>query len=742
MPSMISVVLALSIAFAAILAPTSSVAASPGESTAATTRAERFAALQARAAAQGEVALIVRLDQFDLPLPALAPPAQQARLEAIRATREQLLADLAAWGSLGNVKRFQFSPYVAFTSGARVIGVLQHHPLALDVVEDELRAPTLEQTVPLIQADSSAWASGWTGAGQSVAILDSGVDKTHPFLAGKVVSEACYSTTSSAYGSTSLCPGGQDSTAVGSGVNCTGISGCEHGTHVAGIAAGKDPGSVGRNGVAKDATIVAIQVFSRFDNPNYCGSSAPCILSWSSDQMQALERVYALRTSRAIAAANMSLGGGKYTSACDGDSLKASIDNLRTAGIAVAIASGNDGYTNAISAPACISSAVSVGSTCDSANGYCAGVDAVASYSNIASFVSLLAPGSAVTSSVPGGGYATWHGTSMATPHVAGAFAIKKQQSPTASVSAILDDFRATGGVVNDTRSGGTVTGMKRIRFAAATSYTLTVSGGGNGTVTSSPTGIACGATCSASFAAGSIVTLTASALAGYEFAGWGGACSGTGSCVVTLNGNSAVSAVFQATNHAPVAQADSYDGTAGVVMNVTAAMGVLKNDSDPDGNPLTAVLAAGPANGTLSLAADGSFTYTPRSGFWGTDSFTYRASDGKLASATTTVTLNIAQATSCTAPTAPTTLTASALRKLRIQLAWTDRSNNETGFIIERSIDGGSTWTPRVTVGTNVTAYTDSGLTAGQTYSYRVSASNGCGTSAATNTASATAKR
>ena len=160
---------------------------------------------------------------------------------------------------------------------------------------------------------------------------------------------------------------------------------------------------MGRNGVAKDATLIAVQVFSRFDNATYCGSSAPCILSFSSDQMQGLERVYALRTSLTIASANMSLGGGTYTANCDGDALKPSLDNLRAAGIAVAIASGNNGYTNAISAPACISSAISVGATCDSSNGYCTGVDAVASYSNIASFISLLAPGSVVTSSVPAG---------------------------------------------------------------------------------------------------------------------------------------------------------------------------------------------------------------------------------------------------------------------------------------------------------------------------------------------------
>jgi hypothetical protein len=68
----------------------------------------------------------------------------------------------------------------------------------------------------------------------------------------------------------------------------------------------------------------------------------------------------------------------------------------------------------------------------------------------------------------------------------------------------------------------------------------------------------------------------------------------------------------------------------------------VLGNDSDGDGNPLTAAVVAGPTNGSLVLKADGSFTYKPNAGFSGKDSFTYRANDGAADSNVATVTIAI----------------------------------------------------------------------------------------------------
>ncbi len=89
--------------------------------------------------------------------------------------------------------------------------------------------------------------------------------------------------------------------------------------------------------------------------------------------------------------------------------------------------------------------------------------------------------------------------------------------------------------------------------------------------------------------------------------------------------------------NQAPTAQNDAFATPLGTPLNV-AAPGVLANDTDPESQPLSAQLVSGPASGVLTLNANGSFSYTPNGGFSGSDSFTYRASDGVLTSATATV--------------------------------------------------------------------------------------------------------
>jgi VCBS repeat-containing protein len=101
------------------------------------------------------------------------------------------------------------------------------------------------------------------------------------------------------------------------------------------------------------------------------------------------------------------------------------------------------------------------------------------------------------------------------------------------------------------------------------------------------------------------------------------------------------LSLVYSLPNQAPVANDDAYSTDEDTTLNV-AAPGVLGNDSDADGDPLTAVLDTGPGNGTLTLNADGSFTYTPDSDFNGIDSFIYYANDGSADSNTATVTITV----------------------------------------------------------------------------------------------------
>jgi VCBS repeat-containing protein len=98
----------------------------------------------------------------------------------------------------------------------------------------------------------------------------------------------------------------------------------------------------------------------------------------------------------------------------------------------------------------------------------------------------------------------------------------------------------------------------------------------------------------------------------------------------------------WTAPNAPPVAEDDAYTTSKDTPLQVTAVLGVLANDVDPNGDPLTAVLDSGPSHGTLDLHADGSFTYTPAAGFAGLDTFTYHANDGEANSNVATVQITV----------------------------------------------------------------------------------------------------
>jgi hypothetical protein len=111
---------------------------------------------------------------------------------------------------------------------------------------------------------------------------------------------------------------------------------------------------------------------------------------------------------------------------------------------------------------------------------------------------------------------------------------------------------------------------------------------------------------------------------------------SGTRSHAITVTVDAAVTP-----NEPPVANGDAYTMDQGATLTV-AAPGVLANDTDADGDRLTASLGSSAANGTLTLNAGGSFSYTPNAGFSGSDAFTYTAHDGEAASAPATVTITV----------------------------------------------------------------------------------------------------
>ncbi|MGQ0826199.1 MAG: S8 family serine peptidase [Actinomycetota bacterium] len=350
--------------------------------------------------------------------------------------QHQIASELGGTGARVT-RAYDIAPALAVTVTPAALDVLADAPGVLGVVPDFQLSLALSDSTEIVGATETA-AAGDDGTGRAIAIIDGGVDRNHSFFdayvnapspvpGDKIVAEACFAQGATAGDAAGACPGGT-TTKFGLGAatpHCaldTAI--CRHGTHVAGIAAGH---GAAYDGVAPDASIVAIQVFD------------PAGSAWLSDLLAALEYVESLSASVDIAAANMSLAvaGQKHVGAdCDAfdgaevDPLKSVIDRLRAGGIPTVVASGNDGFADGLSYPACISSAISVGATDDS--------DAVASFSNSSEALELWAPGVGIVSSLPGNRTGAMTGTSMATPHVAGALAVLDEHFPSISVDEKL----------------------------------------------------------------------------------------------------------------------------------------------------------------------------------------------------------------------------------------------------------------------------------------------------------------
>ena len=505
--------------------------------TARAQRARAFDALAAKVRAEGRVRIIVGLRAEGGSGASSASSFKDAAARAAMVSRvdraqQALLARMSSH-RVSSVRKFKYIPYLAMEVDAAALEALASDPEVVSIEEDKLLKPMLEESSPLVGAPR-AWSQGFSGSGQTIAILDTGVDKYHRFLAGKVVSEACYSGGGSGE---SLCPGGvTQSTAPGSGLPCSDpdLPGCFHGTHVAGIVAGRGPDF---SGVARDASLISIQVFSKFESDDCSDedeeeeeSEGPCIRTSSTDQISGLERVLELSDDFDIAAVNMSIGSEEaFPGVCDSSNSarKAAIDNLRAVGIATIAGSGNGESSTGISSPACISSVVSVGSTDDGSSSYDGTEttrDEVSDFSNSSRELDLLAPGRWIRSSRPGYGFFRAGGTSGAAPHVSGSWAVLKSKAPNASVEQVLSALKSTGVSITDPRNNVT---RPRIQVDAALSA-----------LESQPR---------FSYTSGTSLTLTANPNSGFLFKSWRGCDSVSGNrCTVRVSSAKNVSARFE----------------------------------------------------------------------------------------------------------------------------------------------------------------------------------------------------
>jgi len=444
--------------------------------------------------------VIVKLN--DTPAVTAQNATGQAQQRAAIEDANQSLESIGG-GYISKVRDYTNLPYAVYAVDAAGEAALKADSRVESITEDKILKLLGNTPIPTVGGTAangfSDGSSNFTGNGYAVAIIDSGVDKNHPALSGKVISEACFGENSeySNVSVASLCPGGAtSSTAVGSGQDCT-IAGCGHGTQVAGAAAmphlvadiDNDSTNEHLSGVASGASIVAIKINAQITEKagyEFCddgiGTLSSCALPLTSLYLAGLDYVATLSASKPIASANLSIGSSEFAandSECNAftgvSEYNTVASMLRAHNIAPIVAAGNSGdiasYRNKISNPACASQAIAVAATNITGT-------AMASYSNNGSLTDLLAPGGDYDGSnedtlmwLPQNGTSNLggtQGTSFAAPMVAGAYAVLREAHPNATVAQLTQVLQNTGTDLTDARSGYTVGAKKLIQVDSA----------------------------------------------------------------------------------------------------------------------------------------------------------------------------------------------------------------------------------------------------------------------------------
>lgn len=299
--------------------------------------------------------------------------------------------------------RHKYSSLNSFSADVnqKILNRLEDDPAVEKVVVNKILHPFLDNSVPQINGDvvqaMSINGINLTGLGETVCVIDTGIDTDHPAFTGRILDQHCFCQVTDG-GSGGCC---SDATAENN--DAEDVHG--HGTHVSGIAAGND---ATYRGVAPEAGIVFVKV---------CNSvpQAACGLD---DVMAGVEWCTNNASQYNVSVISISLGDGTKNNAyCNDDSLAPAINAAVEKDISVVIASGNNEYSDGISAPACIENAIPIGAVNSG--------DALVY--NRGAILDIVAPGILISAPYKGGGITTLSGTSMATPHAAGVVALLRQ---------------------------------------------------------------------------------------------------------------------------------------------------------------------------------------------------------------------------------------------------------------------------------------------------------------------------